>query len=476
MKRILAALTMALAAATPLSAKAAAALAPNTLTYSGYLFKPGGAVENGTVSVVFTLYEDAGGTVPLWVSAPAMAITPDPATGFFTATLGEFPVFPSTLDFNFAYYLGIKVGTEAEMVPRTRIGSSPRALSVDWSGIGGFNSLCPAGTVLNGFNANGTSSCMADANTAYSAGANGGLTLNGTAFSLTSAGCSAGQVLSYVSPGWGCTTPSTGTVTSVSAAASGGIQTGGTGAAPTVGLANCATGLILKSTGANTWSCQADLDTNTTYAAGTGVTLGSGVFAADAAVLPFLASANTFSGSTNTFQGTVTVQGAGGVTAPQFAYSAAKARTLSIPALTFASDAANLVRHIGWGEIYLSVNPSTSWIAAPVYLPQGAVITGFACRLTDNTTTGAIALTLARGGDVAGTFSASIAAINSGAATASASIQTLSGTVNAALAIVDNVNYSYTVEGNISEGSATPSGAMGFRRCTVTYTVAEAAP
>jgi hypothetical protein len=151
-----------------------------------------------------------------------------------------------------------------------------------WGSLTGFPAACGAGTVLSGFTSGGLPTCVADATgAAYSAGANGGLTLASGAFSITSTGCTAGQVLTFVGPGWGCTTPASAGVASFALRANGGLVNTGTATDPVVGLAStCTNNQLLKwNSTTSAWGCGDDNNTGTTYTAGNGLNLATGAFA-----------------------------------------------------------------------------------------------------------------------------------------------------------------------------------------------------
>ena len=101
---------------------------PQTINYQGYLTNAEGVPVNGTVQMVFSIYNvDTGGTA-LWTEIQNAMLT----QGVYNLTLGE--VTPMTLTFDIPYHLGIAVGTDPEMTPRiplTSVGYAFRAKSVD---------------------------------------------------------------------------------------------------------------------------------------------------------------------------------------------------------------------------------------------------------------------------------------------------------------------------------------------------------
>lgn len=244
MKRILAALSMAAITAAPFAANAAAAA--NTLTYSGYLVKAGGGAETANVSVTFALYDVATGGAPLWSESDS--ITPS-ADGWFSTTLGDGTPFPAAVDFSQQLYLGIKVGLELEMAPRVKVGNAPRALSAEWSALNGIPAPCSGSTpVLQGFTAAGTAVCVASAAPTWSA-------LTGFP-----AACTAGTVLAGFNTNGtaNCVTDNVGVGTLTGLTVGSGLVGGGTSGSVAIGLSNaCTAGQILKFDGAN-WGCAVD--------------------------------------------------------------------------------------------------------------------------------------------------------------------------------------------------------------------------
>ena len=84
----------------------------------------GSAVDNGLYDVIFKLYTtDAGGTA-LWSETQSLSVT----GGVYSALLGA--VNPLTVPFDQAYYLGITLPGGPELTPRSRLTSSPYALSL----------------------------------------------------------------------------------------------------------------------------------------------------------------------------------------------------------------------------------------------------------------------------------------------------------------------------------------------------------
>ncbi|MEK7549521.1 MAG: hypothetical protein AAB519_00840, partial [Patescibacteria group bacterium] len=94
-------------------------------------------ITNGEYQVRFGIYRidrteadpypsnaDAGNRV--WEETQAITVK----NGIFRASLGSVTPFPESLNFeNGNYYIGIRMGTDSEMVPRKKLGSVPRAIN-----------------------------------------------------------------------------------------------------------------------------------------------------------------------------------------------------------------------------------------------------------------------------------------------------------------------------------------------------------
>ena len=126
-------LTGALAAVLVAVAVSLAAV-PQTINFQGYLADSGGTPVNGTVQMQFKLYSSQSVTAtPLWSETHQSVQVAD---GRYSVVLGNgspTPV-PINLPFDMPYYLGIKVGSDAEMTPRlalTSMGYAFRAAQAD---------------------------------------------------------------------------------------------------------------------------------------------------------------------------------------------------------------------------------------------------------------------------------------------------------------------------------------------------------
>jgi hypothetical protein len=105
---------------------AADAHVPNVINYQGRLTDDAGnVVPDGYYSLTFAIYDTAAGGTPLW--GP---VTPKPIEvidGLFTWQLGWLEDFPEGLFEDTGRWLGISVGADPEIDPRTRFTTVPYA-------------------------------------------------------------------------------------------------------------------------------------------------------------------------------------------------------------------------------------------------------------------------------------------------------------------------------------------------------------
>jgi hypothetical protein len=135
-------LSLASAAATLLAAASASSAVPGTLTEQGRLLDTAGAPATGSVSIVFTIYDAATGGASLWTETQNVTLD----DGYFSARLGEVTAIPSTVFSGATRYLGVKVGTDAEMTPRQTLVSVPYALMAN----NAVGDITPTSVSVNG--------------------------------------------------------------------------------------------------------------------------------------------------------------------------------------------------------------------------------------------------------------------------------------------------------------------------------------
>jgi len=113
------------------------AVVPQMAPYQGQLTNAAGVPVNGAVNIIFRLYTLASGGAPIWTEAQAGV---NVNKGLFTVNLGSVTPFPVGV-FSTPVYLGVSVGADPEMTPRTALTSAPFALHADDSDtVGGFTS------------------------------------------------------------------------------------------------------------------------------------------------------------------------------------------------------------------------------------------------------------------------------------------------------------------------------------------------
>jgi hypothetical protein len=98
---------------------------PQRINYQGYLTDSGGNPVDGSVNIVFSIYDVAAGGTAIWTESQTVAVN----KGLFNVQLGSVNALPS---FSASpRYLGIKVGADPEMTPRQLLASAPYALNAD---------------------------------------------------------------------------------------------------------------------------------------------------------------------------------------------------------------------------------------------------------------------------------------------------------------------------------------------------------
>ena len=234
---------------------------PRKLNYQGYLTASTGAPLNTPQTLIVRIYDVPGNGTALFTETHFPVTV---SNGIFNILLGSVDtnVNPLNLSFSTQYYLGVTVGTDAEMAPRQPLAASPYAIRAASAEALATSAVVPG-------------SQLADASV--------------TAAKLASNGCAGGQVLQYNGSVWVCATPaasSGGTVTSITAGTGltgGPITSSGTIAADTTFLqrrvaSSCPAGSSIRAiAGDGTVTCQIDAvgsGTVTSIATGAGLSGG----------------------------------------------------------------------------------------------------------------------------------------------------------------------------------------------------------
>ena len=115
--------------AAPQSISSLTATSTGSIAYQGRLADASGAPLTGTYIIVFRLYNVASGGSPLWEESWTGANSVQVNGGLFNVMLGSLtPIPQNVINGNSSLWLGVDVGTDAEMTPRVQLGSVPYAI------------------------------------------------------------------------------------------------------------------------------------------------------------------------------------------------------------------------------------------------------------------------------------------------------------------------------------------------------------
>lgn len=111
---------------------------PQMINYQGKLTTPQGALINGNHDMTFSIYDTSIGGTALWTETQTGVSV---FNGIFSVLLGSVTSIPFNVFNGNIMYLGVKIGTDPEMVPRKEMVSVPYAYRVlngdlDWDGAG----------------------------------------------------------------------------------------------------------------------------------------------------------------------------------------------------------------------------------------------------------------------------------------------------------------------------------------------------
>jgi len=97
---------------------------PRLISYQGTLTDPAGVVLDTTVMLMFNIYIDSTGMLPVWTEHhPAVTVE----NGVFNVLLGRVMTIPVDVFSDPERWLGVQVGGDAELEPRQRIAAVPYA-------------------------------------------------------------------------------------------------------------------------------------------------------------------------------------------------------------------------------------------------------------------------------------------------------------------------------------------------------------
>jgi hypothetical protein len=101
---------------------------PRTISYQGVLTDAAGNVKpDGNYSITFSFYDSEAGGNAIWTETKTLPTS----RGLFSTSLGSQTPFGVEVKFDKPYWLGIKVGDDAELSPRVALTSSGYSFSSD---------------------------------------------------------------------------------------------------------------------------------------------------------------------------------------------------------------------------------------------------------------------------------------------------------------------------------------------------------
>jgi hypothetical protein len=106
----------------------AAAGVPHQMHYQGHLTDSGGAPLDTTVSMTFTIYDDSSVSGTVWWTETQPNVTV--SNGLFSVLLGSQNGIPDTVFRDTTRWLGIQIGFDPEIAPRTKLVTVPYAFRV----------------------------------------------------------------------------------------------------------------------------------------------------------------------------------------------------------------------------------------------------------------------------------------------------------------------------------------------------------
>ena len=143
-----------------------------TLSYQGYLSTLNNVPVNDAIHMTFSLYDSMTGGSPVWTESQS-AVTVE--NGVYTVLLGSSTAL--TITFDKIYYLGIAIGTDAEMSPRYELSSVPYAFrAVNADSADTLSLSCGDGQLLGYSAASKSWGCVTGAASGSGAGTWGSIT------------------------------------------------------------------------------------------------------------------------------------------------------------------------------------------------------------------------------------------------------------------------------------------------------------
>ena len=215
---------------------------PATFATQGYLTSSTGTPVTGPLVMTFDLYAAESGGTALWSETQSVAVK----NGQYSAALGNTTPL-SSLTFDQTYWLGVRVGTDGEMLPRQALASVPYSMTATTAtsantattagaltGFSGILYVCPSGWYARGIATTGhavgcetpalTTSVTMSGDVAGSSGSTTVAKLQGQPVAAVAP--ATGQVLRYAGGQWSPSPPSAADIATGTLA----LVNGGTGA------------------------------------------------------------------------------------------------------------------------------------------------------------------------------------------------------------------------------------------------------
>ena len=97
---------------------------PTSVAQQGRLYDSAGKPINATLDMVFAIYDAANAAQPIWSEAHAVTFQ----DGYYSVRLGDSEPLDTAIFDGSVRYIGVKIGSDPEMTPRSQIRSVPYAI------------------------------------------------------------------------------------------------------------------------------------------------------------------------------------------------------------------------------------------------------------------------------------------------------------------------------------------------------------
>ncbi|MCH8026833.1 MAG: tail fiber domain-containing protein [candidate division Zixibacteria bacterium] len=161
------------------------AAVPQLINYQGVLTDSTGAGLDTTVNITFGIYENAVGLTPIWVEAHSGVIV---TGGLFSVLLGSITPLDVSIFGGTIRYLGITVGADPEMSPRTQLVSVPFSYQSEHADLAIYSDSAGAADILDSL----SSEDFSRTGHSHGGGGGGGWTDDGTVVRLDASADSVG--------------------------------------------------------------------------------------------------------------------------------------------------------------------------------------------------------------------------------------------------------------------------------------------